>query len=68
MILPKKYGDPNIMGKSVRDMLEALLAGQTDPADLADLARGRLKAKRAQLEEALVGTIRPHHRFMLGFR
>jgi transposase len=62
-----KLGDvaTNIMGKSARDMLEALLAGQTDPAALADLARGRLKAKRAQLEEALVGTIRPHHRFML---
>ena len=55
----------NIMGKSARDMLEALLAGQTDPAALADLARGRLKAKRAQLDEALVGTVKPHHRFML---
>jgi transposase len=32
---------------------------------LADLARGRLKAKRAELEEALVGTIKPHHRFLL---
>jgi transposase len=46
-------------------MLEALLAGQTDPAVLANLARGRMKAKRAQLEEALVGTIKPHHRFLL---
>jgi transposase len=46
-------------------MLEALLDGQTDPAILADLARGRLKAKRAQLQEALVGTLKPHHRFML---
>jgi transposase len=62
-----KLGDvaTNIMGKSARDMLEAILAGQTDPAALADLARGRLKAKRAQLEEALVGTVKPHHRFML---
>src|SRR5205814_1138853 len=50
---------------SARAMLEALLAGQTDPAKLADLARGRLKAKRAQLEEALVGLLKPHHRFML---
>jgi hypothetical protein len=53
------------MGKSARAMLEALLAGQTDPAVLADLARGRLKAKRAQLEEALVGVLKPHHRFLL---
>jgi transposase len=46
-------------------MLEALLAGQTDPVQLADLAKGRLKAKRAQLEEALVGVLKPHHRFLL---
>ncbi len=50
-----KLGDvaTDILGKSARAMLEALLAGQTDPAVLADLARGRMKAKRAQLEEAL---------------
>jgi transposase len=62
-----KLGDvaTDIMGKSARAILEALLAGQTDPVKLADLARGRLKAKRAQLEEALVGTIKPHHRFLL---
>ena len=62
-----KLGDvaSDIMGKSARAMLEALLAGQTDPAHLADLARGRLKTKREQLEEALVGVLKPHHRFML---
>jgi transposase len=62
-----KLGDvaTDIMGKSARAMLEALLAGQTDPVKLAALARGRLKAKRAQLEEALVGVLKPHHRFML---
>jgi transposase len=62
-----KLGDvaTNIMGKSARAMLEALLAGQTDPVALAGLARGRLKAKRAQLEEALVGTVKPHQSFML---
>jgi hypothetical protein len=53
------------MGKSARAMLEALLAGEHDPALLADLARGKMKAKRAQLEEALVGTLKPQHRFML---
>ncbi len=53
------------MGKSARAMLEALLAGQSDPSRLADLARGRMKAKRAQLQEALVGTVKVHHRFLL---
>lgn len=62
-----KLGDvaTDILGKSARAMLEALLSGQTDPAVLADLACGRLKAKRTELEEALVGTLKPHHRFML---
>lgn len=55
----------DLMGTSARAMLEALLAGQTDPAVLADLARGRRKAKRAQREEALVGRRKPHHRFLL---
>jgi transposase len=53
------------MGKSARAMLEALLAGQTNPAALANLARGRLKAKRAELELALTGVLKPHHRFFL---
>jgi hypothetical protein len=62
-----KLGDvvTDILGKSGRAILDALLAGERDPSVLADLARGRLKAKRAQLEEALVGTLKPHHRFML---
>ncbi len=62
-----KLGDvvTDILGKSARAILDALLAGQTDPVTLADLARGRLKAKRAELEQALVGTLKPHHRFML---
>jgi transposase len=62
-----KWGDvaSDLMGKSARAMLEALLAGQTDPAKLADLAKGWLKAKRTQLEEALVGVLKPHHRFLL---
>lgn len=62
-----KLGDvaTDIMGKSARAMLEALLAGQTDPAVLANVARGRLKAKRAELERALTGVLKPHHRFLL---
>lgn len=55
----------DITGKSAQAILRGLLAGETDPAVLADLARGRLKAKRADLEAALVGTIKPHHHFLL---
>jgi transposase len=46
---------------SVRDMLEALIAGQRDPRRLADLARGKMKAKRAALIEALTGRFDEHH-------
>ncbi len=46
---------------SVRDMVEALIAGQRDPQRLADLARGRMKAKRAALVEALTGRFDDHH-------
>jgi transposase len=55
----------DVLGASGRAMLEALLAGQSDPAALADLAHGRLREKRAELERALVGVVRPHHRFLL---
>jgi transposase len=55
----------DITGKSARAMLEALLAGETDPVVLAGLARGRMRAKRAELEQALVGELKPHHRFMI---
>lgn len=46
---------------SVRDMLEALIAGERDPKVLAELARGRMKAKRAALIEALTGRFDEHH-------
>ncbi len=46
---------------SVRDMLEALIAGERDPKVLAGLARGRMKAKRAALTEALTGRFDDHH-------
>ena len=42
-------------------MIEALIAGQRDPARLADLARGRMKAKRTALIEALTGRFDDHH-------
>jgi transposase len=46
---------------SVRDMLEALIAGERDPGTLAGLARGRMKAKHAALIEALTGQFDDHH-------
>jgi transposase len=46
---------------SVRDMIEALIAGQRDPRALADLARGKMRAKRAALVEALTGRFDDHH-------
>jgi len=55
----------DIMGVSGRAMLQALIDGHTDADQLADLARRRLRAKRAALVEALTGRVRPHHRFLL---
>jgi hypothetical protein len=46
-------------------MLEALLAGEDDPATLAELAKTRLRAKRGLLREAMRGWFGEHHRVML---
>jgi len=51
----------DILGKSGRDMLDALVAGTTDPAVLADLARGRLRVKIPALKEALEGRFDTEH-------
>lgn len=55
----------DVLGVSGRDMLAALIAGVTTPEQMAQLARGRLKAKIPQLEEALRGHVTDHHRFLL---
>jgi transposase len=55
----------NIMGLSARDMLNALLQGETNPEVVAKLARGKLRKKREDLEQALVGRVDDHHRFLL---
>ncbi len=55
----------NVVGVSGRQILAELLAGTTDPATLAELARGRLRDKRPQLEQALTGQFRAHHRFLV---
>jgi transposase len=46
---------------SVRDMIEALIAGERDPRRLADLARGKMRPKRAALVDALTGRFDEHH-------
>lgn len=55
----------DIFGKSGRDMLEALIGGQRDPARLAELARGSMRAKKGVLIEALTGHFRDHHGWLL---
>jgi transposase len=55
----------DVMGVSARAMLEALVAGDTDAAGLAQLAKGRLREKRADLERALRGQFAAHQRFLV---
>ncbi|NTU66034.1 MAG: IS110 family transposase [Chloroflexi bacterium] len=55
----------DVMGVSGRAILEQLIEGQRDPVVLADLAKGRLREKRAALEQALTGRFTAHHRFLL---
>lgn len=54
-----------VLGASTRLMLEALIAGERDPEVLADLAKTRLRAKIAQLRQALVGRFNDHHAFLV---
>lgn len=54
-----------VTGVSARAMLAAIVDGQTDAVALADLAKGRLRAKRVELEQALSGQVRDHHRFVI---
>ena len=55
----------DILGKSGRAMLDALVAGETDPEKLAALGRSTLKATRGTLVEALRGRVREHHRLLI---
>lgn len=55
----------NTMGLSGRLMLKALTDGETDAGKMAQLAKGKLKAKTAQLEQALTGSLTPTQRFLL---
>src|SRR6201997_5287961 len=55
----------DIIGLSGRRMIEALIAGETDPGTLATLADRRIKATPDELEAALRGRVTRHHRFLL---
>ena len=55
----------DILGVSGRAMLAALVDGATDAAAMADLAKGRLREKIPQLEQALAGRFGSHQRFMV---
>ena len=55
----------NVVGVSGRRMIEAMIAGETDPAVLAGLADRRIKAPPEVLCEVLRGRLTGHHRFML---
>jgi transposase len=55
----------DILGKSGRQMVEALVGGDQDAEALAELARGRLRAKLPALRLALEGRVQLHHRFLL---
>lgn len=55
----------DIIGLSGRAMIEALIAGESDPDTLAALAHRRIKAPPEELREALRGRVTNHHRFLL---
>jgi transposase len=55
----------DILGASGRRILKAIVAGETDPMKLAELGGPRLAATKSQLADALLGRVRPHHRFLI---
>jgi transposase len=55
----------DMLGKSGRAMLQAIIAGETDPVRLAALAHRGVKSSQAKLQEALRGRVTPQHRFLL---
>lgn len=55
----------DVVGVSAREMLAAIVEGQSDATLLAEMARGRMREKRAELERALSGRVRDHHRFVI---
>lgn len=55
----------DLLGKSGRAMLDALISGNTNPEQVADLALGRLRKKIPQLQEALEGHLQPEHKLVI---
>ena len=55
----------DVTGVSARAMLEAIVGGQLDAQVLAELAKGRMRNKLPELERALTGRVRTHHRFLI---
>jgi len=55
----------NVVGVSGQAILRALIGGEFDPHELAQLACGRMRSKMAQLEEALLGYLKPYHALIL---
>lgn len=55
----------DVLGKSGRAMLNAIVDGETDPGRLAALAQGTARHKTAELREALRGRVTQHHRTMI---
>jgi len=51
----------SVLTKSGREMIDALIAGQRDPEVLAEMAKGRMRAKIPQLQDALAGRFNEHH-------
>jgi len=56
----------DLLGATGRSILEAMVAGEDDPAALAALARGSLTGKTTALRAALAGRVNTHQRFLLG--
>ena len=55
----------DVFGVSGRAMIEKMISGESDPKVLANLAAGRLRAKKEDLEKALLGRVEAHHRIIL---
>jgi transposase len=55
----------DVLGASGRAMLDAIIAGQASPEEMAELAKGRMREKREALTKALEGRVKTHHRFVL---
>src|SRR5437867_6266012 len=58
----------DVFGVSGMRMLRAILKGEATPDEMAQLAKGRMRHKAAELARALEGKVEEHHRFLLGFQ